>query len=146
MVHLLGVNLPDKKIVRVALTYFYGIGSQRAQTICDQLSLHKTCKVGDLSELQVNQLSGVLSGLTIESDLKREIRAHIMHHRQIGSYVGRRHAMGLPVRGQRTRNNAQTAKKLNGRWVRRGFSTLARFGLDAAQSPLERVFNKFNFS
>ena len=54
-----------------------------------------------------------LQNLKIESDLKREIRENIAHQRMIGSYVGRRHAMGLPVRGQNTRNNALTAKKLN---------------------------------
>jgi small subunit ribosomal protein S13 len=56
--------------------------------------------------------------MKIESDLRKEIRANIMHHRSIGSYVGRRHAMGLPVRGQNTKNNAQTARKLNGRWLK----------------------------
>ena len=54
-----------------------------------------------------------LRWLRIETDLKRELRENIAHHRMIGSYVGKRHAMGLPVRGQRTRTNAKTAKKLN---------------------------------
>ena len=54
-----------------------------------------------------------LRDLRIESDLLREVRENIAHQRMIGSYVGRRHAMGLPVRGQRTRSNARTAKKLN---------------------------------
>lgn len=57
--------------------------------------------------------------MNIETDLKREVRDHVMHHRSINTYAGRRHAMSLPVRGQRTRNNAKTAKKLNGRWVQR---------------------------
>ncbi|THH33969.1 hypothetical protein EUX98_g289 [Antrodiella citrinella] len=60
-----------------------------------------------------------LQNLRIESDLKREIRENIAHQRMIGSYVGRRHAMGLPVRGQSTRRNSKTAKKLN-RVERRG--------------------------
>lgn len=54
-----------------------------------------------------------LKELKIETDLRREVRENIAHHRMIGSYVGRRHVMGLPVRGQRTRTNAKTAKKLN---------------------------------
>jgi len=54
-----------------------------------------------------------LRNLKIETDLRREIRENIAHQRMIGSYVGRRHAMGLPVRGQNTQNNAKTAKKLN---------------------------------
>jgi small subunit ribosomal protein S13 len=54
-----------------------------------------------------------LTNLKIESELRREMRENIAHQRMIGSYVGRRHAMGLPVRGQNTQNNAQTAKRLN---------------------------------
>jgi len=54
-----------------------------------------------------------LRKLKIETDLRREIRENIAHQRMIGSYIGRRHAMGLPVRGQNTQNNAKTAKKLN---------------------------------
>ncbi|KAF9791236.1 mitochondrial 30S ribosomal protein S13 [Thelephora terrestris] len=57
--------------------------------------------------------SDPLRNLKIETDLRREIRENIAHQRMIGSYVGRRHAMGLPVRGQNTQNNAKTAKKLN---------------------------------
>lgn len=54
-----------------------------------------------------------MRNLKIETDLRKEIRENIAHQRMIGSYVGRRHAMGLPVRGQNTQNNAKTAKKLN---------------------------------
>ncbi|CAK9781093.1 30s ribosomal protein s13 [Cutaneotrichosporon oleaginosum] len=63
-----------------------------------------------------------LNSLLIETDLRRQRQADILHHRQIGTYRGRRHAMGLPVRGQNTRNNAQTAKKLNS-INRKAFST-----------------------
>ncbi|OZJ02421.1 hypothetical protein BZG36_04769 [Bifiguratus adelaidae] len=119
MLHLLGVNLPDRKIVLVALTYFYGIGAPTARKLCDQLAIHRSAKLADLTEAQITQLSSLLSTKTIESDLKREIRANITRLRTIGSYVGRRHAMSLPVRGQNTQNNAKTAKKLNGRWLRR---------------------------
>lgn len=145
MLHLLGVNLPDRKLVRyvfctdynfhysssnhfvsisTALQYFYGIGATSSQKICNNLYIHKDCKLSELSEAQINSLSNVLAGMNIETDLKREVREHVMHHRSINTYVGRRHAMSLPVRGQRTRNNAKTAKKMNGRWVqRRTFSS-----------------------
>ncbi|KAG2171688.1 hypothetical protein INT43_008068 [Umbelopsis isabellina] len=119
MLHLLGVNLPDRKLVSTALQYFYGIGSTTSNKICDQLSIHKQCKLVELSEAQINSLSNVLANMNIETDLKRQVREHVMHHRSINTYVGRRHAMSLPVRGQRTRNNAKNAKKLNGRWVQR---------------------------
>ncbi|KAI9501380.1 hypothetical protein GGI25_004938 [Coemansia spiralis] len=128
MLHLLGVNLPDQKIVSVALTYFYGIGPLTSRKVCSRLSIHQQCKLGELTEAQLNQLSGVLSEMTIENDLKRQIAANVQHLRQIGTYVGKRHAMGLPVHGQRTRNNCKTAKKLNGRWLRQ-YSTGPAFGV-----------------
>ncbi|KAI8383002.1 hypothetical protein BD560DRAFT_385759 [Blakeslea trispora] len=140
MLHLLGVNLPDRKIVSTALQYFYGIGEPTAQKLCQKLSIPPTLKVAELSEIQVNELTNTLAGMTIETDLKRQIREQVMHHRNIGNYIGRRHAMSLPVRGQRTRNNAKNAKKLNGRWVqRRGFSMWTQL----QQSPLTNFLEKY---
>jgi small subunit ribosomal protein S13 len=107
-----------------ALQYFYGIGEPTAMKLCDQLAIPKNIKIAELNETQINNLTNTLAGMTIETDLKRQIREQVMHHRNINDYVGRRHAMSLPVRGQRTRNNAKSAKKLNGRWVqRRGFTS-----------------------
>lgn len=80
--------------------------------------------------------------MTIETDLKRQVREQVMHHRNINNYIGRRHAMSLPVRGQRTRNNAKSAKKLNGRWVqRRGFSIWTQL----QQGPLNQFLEKHSF-
>ncbi|KAJ1662920.1 hypothetical protein EV178_005467 [Coemansia sp. RSA 1646] len=142
MLHLLGVNLPDQKVVTVALTYFYGIGPLTARKICSRLSIHQQCKLSELTEGQLNQISGVLSEMTIENDLKRQISANVQHLRQIGTYVGKRHAMGLPVHGQNTRNNTKTAKKLNGRLLRR-YSTasntaFSRQAFGVLQSPLSK--------
>ncbi|KAI8331913.1 hypothetical protein BC941DRAFT_437892 [Chlamydoabsidia padenii] len=138
MLHLLGVNLPDRKIVSTALQYFYGIGEPTAMKLCDQLAIPKNIKISELNETQINNLTNTLAGMTIETDLKRQIREQVMHHRNINDYVGRRHAMSLPVRGQRTRNNAKNAKKLNGRWVqRRGFTSWSE-----PSSPLERFMEK----
>lgn len=120
MLYLFGVNLPDRKVVSVALTYIYGIGPKTAERICHQLLIHKQCQLRELSEVKVNQLSEVLSKLTIEQDLKRQISKNIQHLEEIGCYVGRRHLSGLPVHGQNTRNNAKTAKKLS---KRRGYFT-----------------------
>ncbi|KAF9434596.1 hypothetical protein BGZ76_007747 [Entomortierella beljakovae] len=145
MLHLLGVNLPDQKIVQYALPFFYGIGQKTSVKILAALSIHKTCKISDLSESQVNQLSSLLSDMKIESDLRKQIRANIMHHRSIGSYVGRRHAMGLPVRGQNTRNNAKTARRLNGRWLKsekKEYSTSTRSILPTPESPFEKFFSR----
>ncbi|CAI2177010.1 11722_t:CDS:2 [Funneliformis geosporum] len=119
------VNLPDKKLFRIALTYFYGIGPKTAQQLCSKFSIHNSCKVSDLSESQLNTISLELSNMTLESDLRRKVKNNILHHRTIGDYKGKRHAMGYPVRGQRTRTNAKTARKLNGRWLRKEhFTTL----------------------
>lgn len=65
--------------------------------------IHPTAKLGDLSAKQVLDLNAELSGMTIENDLKREMRENIKRLRDIGAYRGKRHALGLPVRGQRTR-------------------------------------------
>lgn len=82
--------------------------------------------------------------MTIETDLKRQVREQVMHHRNINNYIGRRHAMSLPVRGQRTRNNAKNAKKLNGRWVqRRGYST-SNIWSQLQQGPLNNFLERFN--
>ncbi|CAG8778915.1 4396_t:CDS:2, partial [Racocetra fulgida] len=68
---------------------------------------------------QIQQISLELSNMKIETDLKREVINNIMHHRSIGTYKGKRHVMGYPVRGQRTKTNARTARRLNGRWIKK---------------------------
>ncbi|KAJ7724469.1 mitochondrial 30S ribosomal protein S13 [Mycena maculata] len=154
MVYVLGVNLPDRQVVKFALTQFYGIGHATAERICARFQMHRTCRVRDLTPLQVTALASFLSSpkdsisparyptatpdfvpiprrahtarnreqaagpdrlkeLKLEAELKTEIRDNIAHQKMIGSYVGRRHAMSLPVRGQNTQNNAKTARKLN---------------------------------
>ncbi|CAO3699090.1 hypothetical protein G6F70_005645 [Rhizopus microsporus] len=138
MLHLLGVNLPDRKIISRALQYFYGIGETTANKICKDLSIAPTVKVAELTEVQINELTNTLANMTIETDLRRQVRESIMHHRNIGNYIGRRHAMGLPVRGQRTRNNASTAKKLNGRWLQR-----RTIWTQVQQTPLNNFLEKF---
>ncbi|CAG8485803.1 5693_t:CDS:2 [Paraglomus brasilianum] len=122
---LLGVTLPDNKYVKIALTYFYGIGLKTAEQICSKISIHKTCRLSELTEPQLNRLALLLSQMTLESELKRVVKANILHHRQIGTYIGKRHVMGYPVRGQRTKTNARTARKLNGKSITREYSSLA---------------------
>ncbi|KZT28421.1 mitochondrial 30S ribosomal protein S13 [Neolentinus lepideus HHB14362 ss-1] len=168
MVHVLGINLPDRQLARFALTHFYGVGRNVSSRLCARLQIHDKCKVRDLTATQITSLTAFLSspstappvprvplaspdfkpppastplqqlqapeapnvkaparksgnrfhtdslvGLKIETDLRREIRENIAHQRMIGSYVGKRHAMGLPVRGQNTQSNAKTARNLN---------------------------------
>jgi len=78
-----------------------------------QHHIHPFAKLGELPLPQLNSLVNSLSGLTIENDLRRKVRADIDRLREMGSYRGRRHAMSLPVRGQRTRTQIGTARKLN---------------------------------
>ncbi|KAI9221946.1 hypothetical protein BC828DRAFT_379697 [Blastocladiella britannica] len=124
MLHLLGVNLPDKKSVPVALSHFYGIGRPLGATICHQLSIHPHCKLQDLTDAQINSLGELLNRMTIEGDLKRDVKNRVLHHRQVGTVTGRKFELGLPVRGQRSRTNGETANKLNRRWLAKDFSTM----------------------
>ncbi|BFZ54246.1 hypothetical protein PYCC9005_001279 [Savitreella phatthalungensis] len=122
MVLVQGVQLPDHKKLRYAMLKFYGIGHTTAERILATLSINQHAIVGTLTEDQINRLGQHLTTMRIESDLRRKIRADIAHLRSVGTYRGRRHAMGLPVRGQNTQNNSMTARKLN-RLDRRGFAT-----------------------
>jgi small subunit ribosomal protein S13 len=124
MVFLLGHNLPEKKAVWMALQTFFGIGPATAKRICDQHTIHRMCTMQQLTERQLSSLADHLSGMTLESDLKREIKANVHRHVEIKDWVGLRHLLQLPVHGQRTRSNARTAKKLNHRWYGfKGYST-----------------------
>lgn len=78
-----------------------------------RLSIHPTARVGSLPNKTVLDLTAELSNMKIENDLRRELRDNIRRLRDMGSYRGRRHAMGMPVRGQRTRTQNATATKLN---------------------------------
>jgi|SRR5579859_1133925 len=113
MPHILGKLLVDEKPVRYALLEFKGIGHHTAYQICAKLQFHATLKMGEMTERQLNALSHEVGELKLENDLTRQVQYNIMRLRRIGSYRGKRHAAGLPVRGQRTRNNATTARLLN---------------------------------
>jgi small subunit ribosomal protein S13 len=113
MPHVLGKFLPENRPVRDALTQFVGIGDHTAYRICARLQFHETLKMGEMSERQLNALSHEVGDLKLENDLLRQVRDNIARLRRIGSYRGKRHSAGLPVRGQNTRNNAMTARKLN---------------------------------
>jgi small subunit ribosomal protein S13 len=115
MVFILGKTLRDNKTVWAALTQFYGIGQVTAKQICNTLSIHHQCRMFQLPDNKFSSLAEHLSSMTIESDLRRKVQKNIQTLVDIGCYRGTRHAAGLPVHGQRTRNNAKTAKKMNGK-------------------------------
>jgi small subunit ribosomal protein S13 len=106
-----GVDLPRDKRVEIGLTYIYGIGLSRAQKIIAATGVNPDTRVKDLTEADVTALRAhVETTYQIEGDLRRWESMNIKRLMDIGTYRGRRHRLGLPVRGQRTRTNARTRR------------------------------------
>jgi small subunit ribosomal protein S13 len=106
-----GVDLPRDKRVEIGLRYIYGIGPTRAKEILAQTGVNPDTRVKDLSESDVAALrEAVETNYQVEGDLRRQEAMYIKRLMDIGCYRGRRHRMGLPVRGQRTRTNARTRR------------------------------------
>ena len=111
MARMAGVDLPRDKRVEIALTYIYGIGLSRAQEILAKTGVNSDTRIRDLSDEDAATLrSFVSANYQIEGDLRRWEAMNIKRLADIGTYRGRRHRMGLPVRGQRTRTNARTRR------------------------------------
>jgi small subunit ribosomal protein S13 len=110
MVRFLGVFLAESLPISRALLVFDGVGAARARQILSLACVPPRKRVGDLSGSQVSKLRLVLGACLIEGDLKRRKYRALKRHADIGSAAGRRHWVGLPVRGQRTRTNARTRK------------------------------------
>ena len=110
-VRLLGVVIPNEKRVETALTYIYGIGLAKSVKILAQAKVENSIRVKDLTEDQINALRVIIEKEhRVEGDLRRDVSSNVKRLKEIGSYRGFRHRKGLPVRGQRTRNNARTRK------------------------------------
>jgi small subunit ribosomal protein S13 len=106
-----GVDLPRDKRVEIGLTYIYGIGLTRSKEVLAKTGVNPDTRVKDLSDADVAALrEAVEGGYQIEGDLRRWEAMNIKRLMDIGTYRGRRHRMGLPVRGQRTRTNARTRR------------------------------------
>ncbi len=105
-----GVILPSGKHSEIALTYIYGIGRTKAQTILDSVKIERTRKIDDLSETELDLIRDVLKSHIVEGDLRRLISGNIKRLQEIRSYRGVRHQKRLPVRGQNTKTNARTRK------------------------------------
>jgi small subunit ribosomal protein S13 len=113
MARLVGVDLPRDKRIEIALTYIYGIGRTRAQELLGATGVNPDLRVHQLGDEELVKLRDAIEGndeIKIEGDLRREVQADIRRKIEIGSYQGRRHRQGLPVRGQRTKTNARTRK------------------------------------
>jgi len=106
-----GVDLPRDKRVEIGLRYIYGIGPTRAQQILERTGVNPDTRVKDLTDAEVTTLREDLEkNYEVEGDLRRLESMNIKRLMDIGTYRGRRHRMGLPVRGQRTRTNARTRR------------------------------------
>jgi small subunit ribosomal protein S13 len=111
MARLVGVDLPRDKRIEVALTYIFGIGKTRAHELLDATGINPDTRTNALGDDDLVKLRDYIEGnFQIEGDLRREVTADIRRKVEIGSYQGRRHRQGLPVRGQRTKTNARTRK------------------------------------
>ena len=105
-----GVNVPEKKHARIALTHIYGIGPTRSAAICAAASVDPARRIADLTDEELERIRNEVAQYTIEGDLRREVSMNIKRMMDIGSRRGIRHRKGLPVRGQRTKTNARTRK------------------------------------
>ena len=111
MARIAGVDLPRDKRVEYALPYIYGIGLTFSREILAKTGINPDTRVRDLTEEEVAKIRETLDNdYKVEGDLRREESLNIKRLIEIGSYRGRRHRMGLPVRGQNTKNNARTRK------------------------------------
>ena len=111
MARLIGVDLPRDKRLEVALTYIYGIGRTRAQQTIAATGVSPDKRVHELGDDELVKLRDhIEANYQVEGDLRREVAGDIRRKVEIGSYQGRRHRSGLPVRGQRTRTNARGRK------------------------------------
>lgn len=111
-VRIAGVNLSERKHTWVALRAIYGIGPTRAKEICEQAGIVASRKISELTEAELDKLRTTIEKkkIALEGDLRRQVAMDIKRKMDLGIYQGRRHRMGLPVHGQRTRTNARTRK------------------------------------
>lgn len=110
-VRIVGVDLPQNKRGEIALTYIFGIGRSAAKTILDKAGVDVNIKVQDWTDAQAAKVREVIQeNFKVEGDLRSELQLNIKRLMDIGCYRGIRHRIGLPVRGQSTKNNARTRK------------------------------------
>ena len=111
MARIFGTEIPNQKRGEISLSYLFGIGRSLARKVLDASGVGYDKKVKDWTDEELAKVRKVLTeGYVVEGDLRGEIQLNIKRLMDIGSYVGKRHRAGLPVRGQRTRTNARTRK------------------------------------
>ncbi|GAB6394451.1 MAG: 30S ribosomal protein S13 [Bacteroidales bacterium] len=110
-IRIVGVDLPQNKRGEIALTYIYGIGRSAANSILKEAGVDRDIKVKDWTDDQATRIREVIgAGYKVEGDLRSEVQLNIKRLMDIGCYRGIRHRIGLPLRGQSTKNNARTRK------------------------------------
>ena len=110
MARISGIDIPKDKRGAIALTYIYGIGRSLASTILEEAKVDSNKKVSDWDDKEIASIRDVVGKLKIEGELRSEVQLNIKRLMDIGSYRGIRHRIGLPLRGQRTKNNSRTRK------------------------------------
>lgn len=111
MARIAGVDLPREKRIEIGLTYIFGIGRPKSNEILTKTGVNPDTRVRDLTDDEISKLRETIDKeYKVEGDLRREISLNIKRLIEIGCYRGRRHRMGLPVRGQRSKTNARTRK------------------------------------
>ena len=110
MARIAGVDIPKQKRGVIALTYIFGIGDSRAKVILEKAGVSEDKKVNEWTDEEIGNIRDVVGALTIEGELRSEIQLSIKRLMDIGCYRGIRHRTGLPLRGQRTKNNSRTRK------------------------------------
>ncbi|SDM06278.1 small subunit ribosomal protein S13 [Catalinimonas alkaloidigena] len=111
MARIAGVDIPDNKRGEIALTYIFGIGKSSAQTILEKAGIDPNKKVTEWSDDEANAIRNIIAAeYRVEGVLKSEVQLNIKRLMDIGCYRGLRHRRGLPVRGQKTKNNSRTRK------------------------------------
>ncbi len=110
MARIAGVDIPKNKRGVIALTYIFGIGKSRAQEILEKAGVSEDKKVDDWTDDEIGAVREAVGSYKIEGELRSEIQLNIKRLMDIGCYRGIRHRVGLPLRGQRTKNNSRTRK------------------------------------
>jgi small subunit ribosomal protein S13 len=120
LARIAGVEIPNNKRVEVGLTYIFGIGRAKARAILEVTKVDLNKKVKDLSTEEATRIRKHIEAKEmVEGDLKKQVNQNIKRLMDINSYRGRRHKMGLPVRGQRTKTNARTRKGPRGSMIKK---------------------------
>ena len=110
MARIAGIDIPKNKRGVIALTYIFGIGRSKSKEILAEAKVDENIKIQDWTDEQIANIRGEVGKLTIEGELRSEVQLNIKRLMDIGCYRGIRHRSGLPLRGQRTKNNSRTRK------------------------------------